>query len=218
MPTLHQYLHCPYCVRADMTANYLGIEHKKSYLLNDDEATCHKLIGAKMVPILEFDDGTAMGESLDIVEKLIEMAPAGKKLLPKTEPEKYTKYLESVSFEINALLFPRNVMIEQPEFATEEAREYFRKKKEKSLGMSFEEAFDNTEKYKKAVEVALADMPAPPLPAQQMNQLGWNDIFVFPVLRNLTMVKDLAMPDELAQYVAAVAELTDIKLYTVLAK
>merc|ERR1712000_301494 len=95
MPTLHQYLHCPYCVRADMTANYLGIEHKKSYLLNDDEATCHKLIGAKMVPILEFDDGTAMGESL-----------------------------ESVSFEINALLFPRNVMIEQPEFATEEAREY----------------------------------------------------------------------------------------------
>ena len=69
-------------------------------------------------------------------------------------------------------------MIEQPEFATEEAREYFRKKKEKSLGMSFEEAFDNTEQYKKAVEVALADMPAPPLPAQQMNQLGWNDIFI----------------------------------------
>ena len=92
------------------------------------------------------------------------------------------------------------------------------KKKEKSLGMSFEEAFDNTEQYKKAVEVALADMPAPPLPAQQMNQLGWNDIFVFPVLRNLTMVEDLAMPDELAQYVAAVAELTDIKLYTDLAK
>lgn len=214
MPILHQYLHCPFCVRADMSANYFGIEHKKNYLLNDDAETCNRLIGAKMVPILEFDDGTAMGESLDIVAKFEEMAAEGKKLLPKAEPEKYTGHLDSVSAEINGLLFPRNVMIEQPEFATESAKDYFRTKKEKTLGMSFDEAFANSEQYKKKVEAALAEMPVPPLPAQQMNQLGWNDIFVFPILRNLTMVKDIAFPDALEQYVHAVADLTNVQLYT----
>ena len=34
MVTLYQYLHCPYCVRADMVANYLNIEHKKVFLHN----------------------------------------------------------------------------------------------------------------------------------------------------------------------------------------
>jgi len=214
MPTLHQYLHCPFCVRADMAANYFGIEHKKNYLLNDDAETCDRLIGAKMVPILEFDDGTAMGESLDIVAKLEAMAPEDKKLLPKVEPEKYTRHLDNVSGEINGLLFPRNVMIKQPEFATESAKDYFRTKKEKTLGMSFDEAFSNSTSYKERVEAALAEMPVPPLPAQQMNQLGWNDIMVFPILRNLTMVKDINFPDALDQYVHAVADLTKIQLYT----
>ena len=217
MPTLHQYLHCPFCVRADMSANYFGIAHKKNYLLNDDADTCNNLIGAKMVPILEFDDGTAMGESLDIVAKLEEMAPESKKLLPKAEPEKYTRWLDSVTTEINGLLFPRNVMIEQPEFATESAKEYFRTKKEKTLGMSFDEAFAKTKDYKQKVEATLAEMPVPSLPTQQMNQLGWNDIYVFPILRNLTMVKDIEMPDALEQYVHAVADLTKIQLYTAVA-
>ena len=57
-------------------------------------------------------------------------------------------------------------------------------------------------------------MPVPPLPTQQMNRLGWNDIYVFPFLRNLTMVKDIAFPDALEQYVHAVSELTGIALYT----
>lgn len=214
MPTLHQYLHCPFCVRADMSANYFGIEHNKNYLLNDDEATCHRLIGTKMVPILEFDDGTALGESLDIVKKLEEMAPEGKQLLPEVDVEKYTSVLEKVGFEMNALLFPRNVMIEQPEFATDSAKAYFQNKKEKSLGISFNEAFDNTAEYKEKVEAALTEMPVPPLPTQQMNRLGWNDIYVFPFLRNLTMVKDIAFPDALEQYVHAVSELTGIALYT----
>ncbi|QJR81561.1 glutaredoxin 2 [Alteromonas pelagimontana] len=214
MLTLYQYLHCPYCVRADMVANYMDVEHKKVYLLNDDEETCFRLIDAKMVPILEFDDGSAMGESLDIAKKFEELGAAGKKMLPANEYERYTSALDAVYDDISALLYPRNIMIEQPEFNTQSAKDYFQKKKEKSLGMSFEDAMNNTDKHRKAVEEALGSMPVPPLPRQQMNQLGWNDVHLFPTLRNLTMVKDLAIPSELEQYIGNVASLTKVKLYT----
>jgi glutaredoxin len=43
----HETLSCPFCVRADMVANYKQVEHEKVYLPNDDEATCFELIGAK---------------------------------------------------------------------------------------------------------------------------------------------------------------------------
>ncbi|ENA36453.1 MULTISPECIES: hypothetical protein [Pseudomonas] len=44
---LSPYDHCPFCVRADMVANYKQVEREKIYLSNDDEATCFELIGAK---------------------------------------------------------------------------------------------------------------------------------------------------------------------------
>lgn len=140
MFTLYQYLHCPYCVRADMVANYSGLPHKKVLLLNDDEKTCVDLVGVKMVPILQTEDGHAMGESLDIVAKILSMAPPEKQLLPKTTADQITGFISQFSSAINHLLFPRNVMIAQPEFETEGARAYFQKKKEKMLGVSFDDA------------------------------------------------------------------------------
>nr|WP_312272342.1 hypothetical protein [Pseudomonas sp.] len=49
-----------------MVANYKQVEREKIYLSNDDEATCFELIGAKKVPILQLNDGSRMGERLDI--------------------------------------------------------------------------------------------------------------------------------------------------------
>ncbi|SEQ20267.1 MULTISPECIES: glutathione S-transferase N-terminal domain-containing protein [Pseudomonas] len=63
---LSPYDYCPFCVRADMVANYKQVEREKIYLSNDDEATCFELIGAKKVPILQLNDGSRMGERLDI--------------------------------------------------------------------------------------------------------------------------------------------------------
>ena len=46
-----------------------------------------------MVPILQPDDGTAMGESLDIVDKILSLAPADKQLQPAQQAEKVTTVL-----------------------------------------------------------------------------------------------------------------------------
>ena len=124
-------------------------------------------------------------------------------------PERYTDILSGVSFEMNALLFPRNIMLKQPEFEAQSARDYFQKKKENVIEMSFEEAYASSHQYIQSVELALSKLPALPIP----NHLGWNDVLVFPFLRNLTMVKSLTMPKEIQHYVDAVATMCNIKTY-----
>lgn len=209
MITLYQYLHCPYCVRADMVANYTGVPHKKVLLLNDDDETCHKLIGKKMVPILQLDDGSAMGESLDIVAKILTLAPPEKQLLPARQADGVTALYSEYSQDINSLVFPRDVLIEQPEFATQSARDYFQAKKEKVLGMTFDEAMANSTPHIDRINTMLAALP----PLKASTQLGMDDVMIFPFLRNLTMVKGLTWPQPIRQYVDEIASLTRIHLF-----
>ena len=55
-----------------------GVAVEEVILQNDDEETPIKMIGAKQVPILQKDDGSFMGESLDIVRHIDEMAGKGR--------------------------------------------------------------------------------------------------------------------------------------------
>ena len=75
---LYHYDHCPFCVRARMIFGLRGVEVENIILANDDEDTPIGMIGAKQVPILEKDDGTFMGESLDIVHYIDETAGKGR--------------------------------------------------------------------------------------------------------------------------------------------
>ena len=75
---LYIYDHCPFCVRARMIFGLRGVAVQQIFLQNDDEATPIRMIGAKQLPILEKDDGTFMGESLDIVRHIDETAGKGR--------------------------------------------------------------------------------------------------------------------------------------------
>ena len=73
------YDHCPFCVRARMIFGLRGMPVEEVILQNNDEETPIKMIGAKQVPILQKDDGSFMGESLDIVRYIDEMAGKGRR-------------------------------------------------------------------------------------------------------------------------------------------
>ncbi|MCC9266155.1 glutaredoxin 2, partial [Bacillus velezensis] len=64
---LYIYDHCPYCVKARMIFGLKNLPVELQILANDDAATPERLIGQKMVPILQKDDGSYMPESMDIV-------------------------------------------------------------------------------------------------------------------------------------------------------
>lgn len=212
MLTLYQYMHCPFCLRADMTANYHRIHHQKVYLLSDDKNTGYRLVGKKVVPILQLEDGTAMNESLDIVARLEGLSehPA---MLDGPDYASYLSAFEEYAEHINGLVLPRNIKIKQPEFSTQSARDFYQRQKEDKLGMRFTEALKQTRTYQQQVEKMLADLPDLELPSKRDNTLTKADVMVFPTLRNLTIVKDIAMTERQRTYLDEITVLTNTLLY-----
>ncbi|MCF2947384.1 glutaredoxin 2 [Paraglaciecola aquimarina] len=206
---LYQYHHCPYCIRADMVANYKNVPHEKVYLLNDDEQSCFDLIGAKVCPILQFDDGTAMKESLDIVAKLDALGDKAKVISALEDGDKFEQLFVKIKPSMRILTYPRTILIGLPEFETQSARDYFEGKKEKMIDMSFEQATMQSAQHIGIVNAVLAQLPELPINAD----LGMDDILLFPTLRNLSMVKGLNFKPQTLDYMQHIAKLTNSELY-----
>lgn len=214
MARIYIYDHCPFCVRATMVAGYKDIDYKLEVLLNDDEQSCYDLIGKKMLPVLQKGD-LVMGESLDICQKLDEIGDPTRIIERRTElSDQVEAVLAPVARERLALNFPRIINIGLPEFATESAREYYRGKKEQIIKESFEQALAKTEQYANSVAEALAALPHLTRPSERNGRLSWDDVFIYPHLRSLTVAKGLVIPDSVNTYLKEVAELTGGDLFT----
>lgn len=210
---LYLYDHCPFCVRTVMVANYKEVTYEKVFLLNDDEATCYRLIGAKQVPILELDDGSSMAESLIIAKKLNESGNPARVIRPHGDHQAIREHIEQARRSISCLLFPRNIALGLPEFATQSARAYFQRKKEKLIERSFSQALAETTQHMATVEQMLATLPPLGLPSAHQHSLGWDDVLLYPTLRNLSMVKGLDFPPPVRNYLDEVASLTATQTY-----
>lgn len=209
---LYIYDHCPFCVRARMILGLRGMAAEEIVLANDDEATPIGMIGAKQVPILQKDDGSYMAESLDIV-RYIDGLQSGARLQESVRPE-VAAWLERVGAYWNKLVQPRMVLIGLPEFATQSAIDYFVHKKEANIG-SFAENLAKTEEYLPQLADDLAELSA--LLGDKAffggEAAGMEDIHLFPLLRNLTIVKDAVLPANLQAYVEKTAQASGVALY-----
>ncbi|AAK02602.1 MULTISPECIES: GrxB family glutaredoxin [Pasteurella] len=209
---LYVYDHCPYCVRAMMIFGLKNIPFKKHVLLNDDEETPIRLVGKKVVPILVKEDGTAMPESLDIV-KYID-AHYGEAILQTAVRPEIEALLAEITSYSNYLLMPRFVKLDLAEFATQSAIDYFTKKKTDYVG-DFTQHFNNTPTYLARLTQDLEKLSALVMGETSLNQhLSFEDILVFPLLRNLTCVKGLRFPARLEKYIKRLSELSKVELYT----
>ena len=208
---LYIYDHCPFCARARMIFGLRDVPVEEIALLNDDEATPIGLIGAKMVPILQKPDGAHMGESLDIVRFIDDYAAKGR-LKEDIRPE-VQAWFDKAGGYVNKLVQPRDVKLGLPEFATPSAIDYFMRKKEQIIG-NFETNLKNTDEYIRLAEADLSGLATlVQSPAALGGELGMEDIIVFPILRNLTMVRGLEMPPGVLEYVRKMSELSKVPLY-----
>ena len=212
---LYIYDHCPFCVRARMIFGLRNVPVEEIVLLNDDEATPIGLIGAKQVPILQKPDGSHMGESLDIVRYVDELA--GQARLDETIRPAVQAWLDQASQPCNHLVMPRDVRLEPPlpEFATAEAIAYFVQKKEQNIG-SFEQNLAETDTYLERIHLALPELAAllGEQPYLNGSAPGMEDIIIFPVLRNLTLVKGIAFPAKLQAYIERLSAESKVPLYS----
>ncbi|WP_434778725.1 glutaredoxin 2 [Neisseria sp. Ec49-e6-T10] len=208
---LYVYDHCPFCVKARMIFGIKKQSVQVHYLLNDDEQTPISMIGQKMTPILEKEDGTFMPESMDIVHYIDQLYPPIT-LIGATNPQ-IAQWLEKNGQIINQLRIPRFVKVPLPEFETEASRLYFTEKKEKTMG-SFDALIQQT-------AVLLAQMNQELLVLNEMIQtehacngvLSEDDIHLFAALRGLSIVKGVAYPAKVEAYRQAMAKDSNVPLH-----
>lgn len=210
---LYVYDHCPFCTRARMAAALRGVATELVYLPNDDEDTPIRLIGAKQLPILQKEDGSHMGESLDIVRYFYRQDSSALDEAVRPEIQAWVDAFGDWGYR---LIMPRDVQLGLPEFAAESSVAYFKGKKEAWLEASFEQLLQETPRYLAQAQEALRVLDG--LIARNADyangtHLSMEDILVFPLLRNLSMVKGAAYPDNVAHYVRAMSQEAKIPLF-----
>ncbi len=209
------YDHCPFCVKARMIFGLKNLPVERVVMLNDDEVTPTKLIGQKMAPILMKEDGSCMPESLDIVQ-YIDKSDGEPLLTGKTNPA-ITDWLRHINGYLNKLLLPRIASAPFAEFATPEARRYFRDKKQAKAG-SFEDLKQHSEGFIKNINDDLRKLDKLILKPNAVNgELSLDDIHLFPVLRSLTLVAGVEYPSRVADYRDNMAKQTQINLLSSIA-
>ena len=210
---LYVYDHCPFCTRARMAAALRGVATELVYLPNDDEDTPIRLIGAKQLPILQKEDGSHMGESLDIVRYFYRQDSSALDEAVRPEIQAWVEAFGDWGYR---LIMPRDVQLGLPEFAAESSVAYFKAKKEAFLEASFEQLLQETPRYLAQAQEALRALDgliAPNAGYANGTHLSMEDILVFPLLSNLRMVKGMAYPDNVAHYVRTMSQATKIPLF-----
>jgi len=127
---LYHYVHCPFCVRVRLGFGFLGTKYESVVTAYDDETTPIKLTGKKMLPIVQYDDGVAQNESLDILKAQDTAGLLGWDELAKNT-ESLNELLDKSGALVHNLAMP--YWIWTPEF-NESSRKYFQTKKEVKRG------------------------------------------------------------------------------------
>lgn len=207
---LYIYDHCPFCVKARMIFGLKNIPVEQVVMMNDDEETPKRLIGQKMAPILMKDDGSCMPESLDIVQ-YIDRLDGEPLLTGKTNPA-ISDWLRHVHTYVNKLLYPRVADAPFAEFATPEARSYFKNKKQAVAG-DFAELRAHSAGWIKNINDDLRKLDKLIVkPNAVSGELSLDDIHLFPLLRSLTLVAGIEYPGRVADYRNNMAKQTQVTL------
>lgn len=207
---LYIYDHCPFCLKARMIFGLKNIPVELVVLLNDDEATPTKMIGKKMAPILQKDDSRYLPESMDIVHYVDKLD--GEPLLTGAANSAISDWLRHVNSYVQHLLLPRIAKAPFDEFATPAARAYFTQKKEAMIG-SFADHLTHSPGLTKKISDDLRKLDKLIVQSNAVNgELSDDDIHLFPLLRNLTLVAGIEWPSRVAAYRDNMAKQTQINL------
>ena len=124
---LYTYSHCPFCARVSYIAGKLNIKLEEVVIDCDDIETPTSLIGKKMVPILQKDDGSIMAESNDIIRYFLQLKDTNE----STEPSENSIEWQSDAFlPLQKIGYPRWSSLNLSEFSTESSRVAWKDKKQ----------------------------------------------------------------------------------------
>lgn len=237
VPRLYLYQHCPYCARVQIVLGHRKIPYQTVYLANDDEATPIRMIGAKQVPIFEYQPDKFMAESSDIIDFITDdknLSLWVKDPAPYNHPplapssdlsNDINEWFEDNMELYSSLYLPRCIKAQRngseylPEFATASARDYFQHKKEDWLG-SFDDHLAHTSEYLQ--QMKLTEIEALLLAHQNqtagedqpitITKVARIDAIAFSELYGLTLVRNIQLPARLKSYLVQLSQRTGVSL------
>jgi glutaredoxin 2 len=207
---LYVYDHCPFCVKARAIFGLANIPFELVILLNDDEDTPTRMIGKKMAPILDHE-GRYVPESMDIVAYIDRLA-GGDTLAGPQNPQ-IAAWISNATEPLYRLAMPRWAASPLPEFATDEARAYFTRNKEKAIG-SFAGHVAKSGEYIGRLNRQLLELePLIQSPDAVNGTVSEDDIHLFATLRAMSIVEGIVYPPSIEAYRKRMALATDIALH-----
>ncbi len=209
---LYVFDHCPFCTRALLAAGLKeGYNIPVNYILEDDEETPVKMIGKQMVPILEYEAGKYMPESLDIVHYLDQLD--SKPFLIGAQNSKITEWIDKNFGLINSYVMPLFAKMDLPEFATPSARKKYIDRHEEQFG-SFDVLLQESKNRLTEINGSLNQLlDIIDLPHLEEKQYSLDDILLFPLLRALTASKDVLLPNKVRDYIERLSTHSKVHLF-----
>lgn len=212
---LYSYDHCPYCVKARMIFGLKQVPFELKTLLNDDEKTPISMVGKKMLPILQKDDGTYLPESLDIIDYIDHLPEFGEPIVNAShQSQELSDWLGFSRRYTYALAMPRWVNMGLEDFATPSATQYFIRKKQDSIGpfsaniTLTKELILYAQGHLQKLEQIISSGPY-----FWGSELSIDDFHVFATLRCLTTTKGLQFPPKIEAYMSRMSEASGVDLH-----
>lgn len=207
------YDNCPYCSRTRTFIGYFGVDCPTEFLACDDVETTTQLVGKKVVPVLIKDDNTPMMESLDIIEELHSNFASDRPLNKEVRPL-VQEWVDSRLKKSHYLMMPRATKLPLPEFPTQSAIDAYIQVKEAYIG-PFDEHLAKTDEYINDFNEAFVELESLiEGDGTFQKEFSYEDIYLFPILRNLTMAKGITFPPKLKLTVEKLSASTGLALYT----
>ena len=200
---LYHYVHCPYCVRVRMVLGHLNIPYQSTVLPYNDEKAPIALAGKKMLPIMEFPDGTLCNESLDIISKLDQNNQLDTHSIINNEMHSLNQILSQIASPAHNLIMP--YWIYTPEF-DQNAREYFRGKKEEKKG-PFHQLVQNRQLFTDQISQLLEKVSPQLSPYFRGQNFGLRDILMASHLWGLYIVPEFQFPPQIHDYLQSISQI-----------
>lgn len=203
---LYIYEHCPFCLRTRMISGFKQLDMQYEVIMEGDAETPTRLVGKKVVPILQKQDGTHMTESLDIVQYLDQ----------HTEP-RYAREVAAPEIEqwctdsadaIYKLVVPRFTKGQFKEVETETARAAFVARETKVFG-DLDELIENSGEHLAKINQKLLELEDLVDTREEIHLI---DFKMFPLLRSLSIVKGLQFGNKVNRYMQDVSERAQVNL------
>ena len=205
---LYVYEHCPFCIRARMIFGLKKVPFELGVIMEGDVETPTRMVGKKVVPILEKEKGVFMPESMDIVHHVDQLdgAPV---ISGECDPSVEAWCKENTRTVFN-LAIPRFTRADFKELATPAAREAYTQRETNAFG-DLDTLMANTQTYIDTLSAELGKIEAWLI---ARNPVSITDFYLFPVLNSLTIVKDFPYTEALRGYLDHISTSCNVPLFT----